>query len=96
MQPAQVEAVVVVAPEAVVVAQIITLAQMTAEIQTWAAEELLDRDFQAARELDLIVKVMIVTKPVGVVAQVAQALVPRMIAKKDDKEKAVLEQPMIF
>jgi hypothetical protein len=55
-----------------------------------------DKDFQAVRALDLIVKLKTVTKQVAVVVQVVQDLVLKMIVTKAAWVKAVPVQPMIF
>jgi hypothetical protein len=82
------------APE--VAAQIITLDQTIAVTQTWVVELFLDKAFQGARELDLIVKAKIVTKQEAVAEQVVLDSVLKMTATRDVWVKVVRVQPTIF
>jgi hypothetical protein len=101
MQPAQVAQVAVdvlvqTVPAQVVVLVTVTLVQMTAVIQIWVAELLLDKDSQADQASDLTVKVKTVTKLVVAAEQVVQDSVQKMTATKAAWEKVVQEQPTIF
>jgi len=80
----------------VVVGLTVTQDQTTAATQTWAAGQLLDKDFPEVQALDLIVKLKTVTKQVAVVEQVVLDLVQKMTAMKDAWAREVQEQPTIF
>jgi hypothetical protein len=92
MQPAQAGLAAVAAPHRKAAGQIIILDQTTVEILIWVDEQCLAKDFQAARELDLIVKRMIVTKQVVAAAPAALVLVQKTIVTKVAWVKAVQVQ----
>jgi hypothetical protein len=83
MQVDQEAVVVVAAQHQTELDQIITPVQTIVVIKIWAAEELLDKVFREAAELDTIVKVKIVIKQVAAVVQVALDTVLKMTNNRD-------------
>jgi hypothetical protein len=74
----------------------ITPAPTTVEIPVWVADQSLDKVFQEALALGLIVNQTIAIKPVVAVAQVALASVQKMTATKAAWAKVVQGLLMIF
>jgi hypothetical protein len=74
----------------------ITLVLMTAVIKTWVDEEVKDRDFQADRELDLIVRAKTVIDLVAAAVPAALDLAEKMIVVWASPAREDQAQPMIY